>query len=49
MENSNIKKSGLFTGTNRRKLVVHSFALLLGALLLNSPTTARTSITTTTG
>jgi hypothetical protein len=47
MENSNIKKSGLFTGTNRRKLVVHSFALLLGALLLNSPTCLAQTTTVT--
>jgi hypothetical protein len=33
MEIPNIKKSGLFTGRNRGTLVVHSFALLLGALL----------------
>ena len=47
MENSNIKKSGLFTGTNRRELVVHSFALLLGALLLNSPTCLAQTTTVT--
>ena len=34
IENLNIKKSGLSTGTNSRKLLVHSFALLVGALLL---------------
>ena len=47
MENSNIKKNGLFRGTNRRKLVVHSFALLLGALLLNSPTCLAQTTTVT--
>jgi hypothetical protein len=47
MENSNIKKSGLFTGTNRRKLVVNSFALLLGALLLNSSTCLAQTTTVT--